>query len=226
MNAVLQDLLPAAVGLMLSIIAIIAIVVMLTSTGGKRKAWFFLIGWMVGLMVVLSIFGLIGGKIAKPDSSIDATIAQVLKLLFGLALLFLSYKTFMSGRGSEHKTPKWLAGIDKTSPIMAAGLGAGLATFLNAKNLPIVLTMGTDLAAAKLPAGEVLITALILTIISSLGVAAPVMITVFDRKGADAILAKLRTWLIAHNAAITGSLFLLLGINFAGKAILTLIQHK
>ncbi len=211
---------------MLSIIAIIAIVVMLTSTGGKQKAWFFLIGWMAGLMVVLSIFGIVGGKLASPGSSTDAKEAQIVKMILGLAMIYLAYKSFRSMHGSEHKTPKWLASIDKTSPLMALGLGAGLATFLNAKNLPIVLTMGTDLAAAKLPVGEVLITALILTIISSIGVALPVMITVFDRKGADALLARMRASLVEHNAAITGALFLVVGVTFAGKAILSFLPHS
>ena len=106
--------LPLAVGVALSPVAIIAVVLMLTTERARVNGPAFVLGWLIGLAVI----GTIVLAIAKPadasSSGEPATWVSWLKIALGALLLRVALRQFRSRpRGEEQAPlPKWM-GADR-----------------------------------------------------------------------------------------------------------------
>ncbi len=117
------DILPLAVGVAISPLAIITVILMLVSKRAKSNSLSFILGWVLGLGIVGGI-GLFVAKTQDLSPGSGASLA-VLVIRFTLAalLLFFAYRQWQKRpkSGNEPTLPKWLLTIDSFTPIKALG---------------------------------------------------------------------------------------------------------
>ena len=73
MGQAIGEFLPAAIGVAISPIPIIAVVLMLATERGRVNGPAFLVGWIVGIVVAGAAFLLIAGAIGGQDDGEPAT---------------------------------------------------------------------------------------------------------------------------------------------------------
>ncbi len=143
MSTVIGELLPLALGVAISPVPIIAVILMLLAPHAKAASVAFLVGWVVGITVVVGLITLLVGPVDDSQASDPATWTSVVKLVLGAAVVLLGFKEWRSRPrpGETAELPKWMSAIDSVTPVKALGLGA-LLSAVNPKNLALCLTGG------------------------------------------------------------------------------------
>ena len=221
MGEVIGQLLPTAVGVMLSPLPIVGVILMLLSNKAKVNGPMFLLGWLAGLAIV------VGGVVAfvNPDrlnksSGDPSTLNGVLHLVLGGLLLLLAVKQ-LKGRpkkGEDPEMPKWMAKMQDASPIFAFGMGAFLSG-LNPKNLIFDIAAAAAIVAGDLSNSQQIVAVVIFIILASLTIGIPVLWYLIAGESAKAKLDVLRGYLVQYNWVIMCVLFLVLGAKFIGQAL-------
>jgi threonine/homoserine/homoserine lactone efflux protein len=221
MGEVIGQLLPTAVGVMLSPLPIVGVILMLLSTKAKVNGPMFLIGWLAGLAIVVG--GIVAfvdpDRLNKSDGG-PSTLAGVLHLALGVLLLLLAVKQ-LKGRpknGEEAKMPPWMAKMQDASPIFAFGMGAFLSG-LNPKNLIFDIAAAAAIVAGDLSGSQQIVSVLVFMILASLTIGIPVIWYLAAGESAKTKLETLRGWLVQYNWVIMCVLFLILGAKLIGQAL-------
>jgi threonine/homoserine/homoserine lactone efflux protein len=220
MGQAIGEFLPAAVGVALSPIPIVAVVLMLGSARGRVNGPAFLVGWIGGILVVGTVLLLVAGAVGGHEDGEPATWVSWLELALGLILMRLALKQFRTRpRGDdEPETPKWMGTIDAFTPAKAAGAGLALSS-INPKNLVLLLAAVASIAQAGLPAGEQGLCLVVFAVIATLGAATPVFISFALGGRSASLLARLKTWMIRNNAVILAIILLVIGVKVLGDAV-------
>jgi threonine/homoserine/homoserine lactone efflux protein len=217
-NAVGQ-VLPAAVGVALSPIPIIAVVLMLVTARGRVNGPMFIVGWLVGLAIVGAVVLAIAGPSASSTDG-PSTAASVVQIVLGALLLVVALRQFRSRpHGDEEPvTPKWMGAIDTFTPVKAAGAGVLFAA-LNPKNLILAVSAATTIAQTAIPGGQQAAAYAVFVLIATIGVGAPVVIYFAMGTRAAALLDELKTWMAHNNAVIMSVLCLVIGVKLIGQGM-------
>jgi threonine/homoserine/homoserine lactone efflux protein len=193
---------------------------MLSSARGRVNGPAFLVGWVVGILVVGTLVLLAAGAIGGSEDGQPAGWVSWLYLLLGSSLLHLAYKQFRArprGEG-EPATPKWMGAVDTFTPAKAAGAGVVLAA-INPKNLILILAAAAAIAQVGLPTGEQAVALGVFTLIASLGAAVPVFIYFALGERSAGLLGRLKTWMTRNNAVILAIILLVIGVKLIGDGI-------
>ena len=118
-------ILPAAIGVALSPVPIIAVILMLFSTRARTNGPAFLAGWAVGLGVVVTIVYATASGAGVSDGDGSTGIAWG-KVVLGVLLIALAARQWRGrpGPGETPVLPPWMAAVDGFSPVKAFGLAA------------------------------------------------------------------------------------------------------
>jgi threonine/homoserine/homoserine lactone efflux protein len=203
MGAVIGDLLPLAIGIAISPIPIIAVILMLLSRRATATSTGFLLGWVVGVVLVTVVVLALVGQAGNTAGGEPSTLSSVLKLVLGAALILLAVRQWQ-GRPKEGETaamPKWMDAIESFPFVRALLLGFGLSA-INPKNLLLCLAAGTTIGAAHLPTGQVVVATVVFTLLACSSIAVPVVGYLAARDRMAAPLERLRAWLTQNNAAV------------------------
>jgi threonine/homoserine/homoserine lactone efflux protein len=220
MGEAIGDLLPAAVGVAISPLPIVAVVLMLVAARGRTAGPASLVGWLVGVAGAGAVLLLLASGADASDQGQPAAWVDWLKLLLGLALMLLSLRQW---RGRPHAdkdpvTPKWMGALDAVAPVKAAAAGVALSA-VNPKNLLLIAAGAAAIAQTGIGAGEQAVALLVFTVIASIGVAAPIVIFFALGDRSRAVLDSLKTWMARNNAVIMAVLLLVIGVKLVGDAI-------
>lgn len=212
--------LPLAVGIALSPVPIIAVVLMLTSRRAKLNGPAFVLGWLIGLGVVGAIVLAISGSGGASTSGAPATWVSWAKIVLGVLLLLVAIRQYRSRprENEEPQMPKWMATIDRTTPIAALGLAAVLSG-ANPKNLLLAVGGAAAIAGTGIGGGQQAIAYLVFALIGTLGVGVPVVIYFAMGERSEKLLAGLKDWMSAHNAVIMTVLCLVIAAKLIGDGI-------
>jgi len=209
---IIKEILPFAIGIALSPMAIAAIILMLFTPKARSNSLAFLAGWALGLAlvgaVVLVLVNVGVSMAAGGSKSIDL---GVVKFVFGVLLFVAAYMEWRgrTPKGEEPQTPKWMATIDKISAGKALLLAVFLATL--PKNLMLNVTAVTTIADAGLAVGQQIIALAIFLVVGNLTIAAIVMLYLFAGERSEKRLAAWKTWMIAHNSTALTVLYIVYG---------------
>jgi Sap, sulfolipid-1-addressing protein len=83
----------------------------------------------------------------------------------------------------------------------------------------LILSARVVIGSAGLPVGQVVAAIAVFTVIAAISVAAPVVGYRLAPANARAWLGGLKMWLAANNAAVTMTLFFVIGVVLIGKGI-------
>jgi threonine/homoserine/homoserine lactone efflux protein len=219
LSQAIGDLLPAAVGVALSPVPIIAVILMLATPRARSNGPAFAVGWVLGLVVVSVIVLLVAGGADDPDSATSSGISW-LKVAVGLLFLVMAAGQWR-GRpapGEEASMPSWMATIDTFTPVRSLLLGAALSG-VNPKNLALTGAAAASIAQAGLSGGDSALAVTVFVVVGSLTVAGPVLFYVVAADRAAGPLASTKDVMAQHNAVIMMVVLLVLGAKILGEGI-------
>ena len=206
----LSETLPFAIGVAASAAAVIALVLILQGSRALPSGLSFTLGWVLGVGVVCAV-GVAFGLAVSDD---PARWTQWLKTLLGALLLIAAVRKWRQRvpSGQEPTPPKWMSGLQDSTPGKATVLGFLLGG-INPKNLMLTLGAAATLGAAGLSSSELWITGIAYVIVASVTVLVPMGIYVLMRSKADALLANLGEWMKSNSDAITIVVLVIFGVK-------------
>lgn len=219
MGQAIGEFLPAAVGVAVSPIPIIACVLVLVSARGRVNGPVYLCGQVLGVATVGAVVLVLAAAGSSGDSATPGA-RTWLPLVVGLALLVMALRQWQSrpAAGEAPEMPAWMGAIDRFTAPKALAAGFVLSA-LNPKNIILTIAGMASVVAASLPAGEQAAALAVFVVIGSVGVAIPVVIAFALGERAEPLLARLQEWLARHNALIMAVILLLIGVKLIGNAI-------
>jgi hypothetical protein len=219
-NEVLGEVLPLAVGVAVSPVPIIAAILMLLSPAATRVAPAFLVGWLVGIGVAITVFSLLGGLLPSGSEDGARPAVVITQMVLGTLLLMLAVRQWLERPepGAEPSLPGWMKGISAMTPAKALGLGAALAA-ANPKNALLGLGAGVAVARADLGTADAAVVIVVWTLLAGATVAIPVVTALVVPDRVAGPLDRLREWLVANNATVMCVLLVVLGVSLVGKSI-------
>jgi len=207
-----------ALGIALSPLPIAAIVMMLMTKRAGTNAPSFLLGWVIGLLLVGVIVFLI--PIDQSEKGEPTAVAGYIRLGLGILLLVVAVRQWMSRPGPNDavEVPRFLAGLDSFTGVKSLLTGF-LLVALNPKNLPLCAAGAAAIGlATQHPAGQAS-AYIIFTIIASSTIAFPIIAYLTARQKAQALFDIWKTWLIRHNQAVGAVILLLVGVLLVYRGI-------
>ena len=217
------DVLPLAIGVMISPLSIIAVISMLLSKRARNDSLTFLFGWILGLIIIGGAVLLIAGTQNFSPGSEPSIGASIIRLLAGVLLLFLAIRewkvTIQTG-----KQPKLLTQINAMDTFTSAK-AFGLGLLLSAaypKNLTLTIIAALTIVQAQ-ASGLFNITVfsvfIIFVLISSALVIIPVITSFVLGDKAVQTLDSWKAWNVEHYTAVLIVIFLGLAAMNLGKGL-------
>ncbi|MCX4787341.1 GAP family protein [Streptomyces sp. NBC_01221] len=220
MGHAVGDVLGLAAGVAVSPLPIVAIILILATPQGRLGGLLFALGWVLGLAALGAIMLAVGGTGGASAHKHPATWVGALKLALGALLALFGARQWQRRPqdASRAQLPKWMAAIDRFTPVKILGLGL-LLSAANLKNAPLTIAAGASISSAGLPVPQQIGTLAIFVVIASLGVLAPLAVYLTMGERARSILGNWRDWAAQHNVAVMAVLFFVLGLKLLGDGI-------
>ena len=221
MGGAIGEMLPLAIGIAISPLAIVAVILILTTPRARTNGLAFLGGWLLALAVVGGVALAVTDAAESADSGGPRTIVAVLKIALGVLLLILAWRGFR-GRpapGEEAPLPKWMAALDRFTPVRSLAVAA-LFGGVKPKNLILAAAAAAGIAESGLGGAQQVVVLLLLILVASVGIIAPVAVYFLTGEEKSArVLGGWKTWLVANNSTVMIVLFLVFGVVLLGKGI-------
>jgi Sap, sulfolipid-1-addressing protein len=215
MGEAIGQSLPLAIGVALSPVSIIAVVVLLTSSRARSLGPVFVLGWLLGLVVVGAIVLVVVGPSGAGSSGQRTRWVSWLLIIVGVLLLVAAGR-HVRGRtrgGEEVSLPAWMGAIDRLNPAVVLGGGVVLGG--------VLLVVGGAIAIAQtgIGGGQQAIAYAVFAGIATLGVAVPVVIYFAMGTRSVELLGRFKGWMRRHNAVILAVVLLVIGVTLIGDGI-------
>ena len=209
-----------AIGVTLTPLAVIAVVLMLTTPGGRRNAVVFVAAWMAGLALVATAAVLLADVADANDGGDPATWVQALKAAAGLLLLWVAAGQWRGRpRGdAEPELPGWIQQIGSFTAAKSASTAFAFAA-VKPKNLILTVSAAVTVAQTATGAGAQAGALAVFVVLATLGPGLPLVLAVALGDRADAVLAEVRTWLVRENAVIIAVVCGILAAKLLGDVL-------
>jgi threonine/homoserine/homoserine lactone efflux protein len=216
----LGNILPLAVAVAVFPVPIIVSVLILGSDQGHRQALVYALAWSLGLTSVGALVLLLARQADASETGEPATWVNVLLLGIGLLLLAAAVKQWRGrpSAGEETPTPGWMRAIDDFSVMRAGRVGFAL-TALNPKNVLLTVAAAAEIAEVGSAAAQQIAVLLVFVLVGSLGVLAPLVLSLVLGDRSQQALDELRGWMARYNTVIMTVLFLIIGAMLIGDAV-------
>ena len=167
-------------------------------------------------IIVLALSGASGAS----NSGSAATGEGWVKVVLGVLLLMMAARLFRhrTPNGTKPRTPKWMATIEKTTPVAAVGLGAALSG-LNPKNLVLAVGGAAAIAQTGISGGQQAIAYVVFALVATLGVGIALIIYFSIGARSEQILGGLKDWMNTHNDVIMIVLCVIIAAKLIGDGI-------
>ena len=212
-------IIPIAVAVAISSVPIMATILILLSPNRGRSALPFLIGWIAGILIVVTLFTLVAQVVptARAPRQPDVEIAA-LETLVGIAMVVLSVFSFRRSRNNPVPVvPDPLEAHRSLGPWEAFGLAFVLN--LRPKALLLAIAAGLSIRADSTSLTDALVSIAIYTVIGASTVAVPIIATLADPKRMEPKLIDAREWLTRNGGLLTSLILFFIGVVIIGMGI-------
>ena len=220
MGEAIGQSLPLAIAVALSPVPIIAVVVLLTSSRARSLGPVFVLGWLLGLVMVGAIVLVVVGPSGAGSSDQRTRWASWVLIVLGVLLLVAAVR-HLRGRtlgGEEVPLPAWMGAIDRLKPAVALGGGVVLGG-VRPKNLLLAVVGAAAIAQTGIAGGQQAIAYAVFAGIATLGVGAPVVIYFAMGTRSTELLGRLKGWMRRNNAMILAVVLVVIGVTLIGDGI-------
>jgi hypothetical protein len=220
MGEAIGQSLPLAIGVGLSPVPIIAVVALLTSSRARSLGPVFVLGWLLGLVVVGAIVLAIVGPSGAGSSGQRTTWVSWVMMILGVLLLVEAVRRLRgrTGTGEEVPLPPWMGAIDRLKPavVLAGGVVLG---GVRPKSLLLVVGGAAAIAQTGIAGGQQAIAYAVFAVIATIGIGAPVVIYLAMGERSAELLGRLKGWMRRNNAVILAVVLLVIGVTLIGDGI-------
>jgi threonine/homoserine/homoserine lactone efflux protein len=214
-GSVLIELIPLALVVALSPLSIIPAVLVLHTPRPRPTGLAFLAGWLFGLAALTAIFvevsNLLGGLDQAPSW------AAWVRVVVGAALIVFGVFRWLTRKRSAH-TPGWMRTMTSITPARAA-ITAAVLTVVNPKVLFICAAAGLAIGTAGLGTPGAWVAIAYYVAVAGSTVAIPVLAYAVSGDRLKEPLAKLKSWMERHNAALVAAILIVIGLMVLYKGI-------
>jgi hypothetical protein len=212
------QLLPLAACVALSSIPIMIIITILLA-GGSVSSVTFLVGWAVGMFMVLGVLSL--GATLLPAESAFATLPLVgwVEIVIGSALVVYGAVAFATRRSAHTRTelPRWLRAIGTVRPVPSLAL----ALALNVRPKALLVSSAAALVVGSSPlVGSVVVGELLIFVaIGTSSVLVPVVVSLARPRAMRRPLEAADRWITLNSRTVTLVAALLTGVVVIGHGM-------
>jgi Kef-type K+ transport system membrane component KefB len=213
--------LPLAIGVALSPVSIIAVVVLLTSSRARSLGPVFVLGWLLGLVVVGAIVLAVVGPSGAGSSGQRTRWVSWVLIVLGALLLVDAVRRFRGRtRGGEEEAPlpAWMGALDRLKPAVVLG-GGVVAGGVRPKSLLLAVGGAATIARTGITGGQQAIAYAVFAVVATIGVAVPVVIYLAMGERSAELLGRLKGWMRRNNAVIVAVVLLVIGVTLIGDGI-------
>jgi hypothetical protein len=212
-------ILPLALAVALSSVPLMATIMILLSPKRGASAAPFLIGWVLGMLVLVVICTVSTQAVPTPRSARQPDVAVGIgEMLVGAGLIVIGIVSWRRARKNPAEgMPAWLDKVQSIGPWSAFGLGVALN--IRPKEILLALAAGLAVRGAGLSGSETAIVILVYTVIGASTVAVPVIATLIDAKGAQPRLVSMKEWLVRNSRVVTSVILLMVGVFIIGSGL-------
>ncbi len=234
MGELILQLIPVALGIVLSPLAIMALVAILVSKRARMNGVAFLIGWTIGVIGVL-LLGLWLFAILEVHELQEPPLwADLLRIV--IAAFLIAAAVWVYRRGHAHvkamatattpqdvvraapQLPGWLQTVSTFRPGRSGLLGLGIFA-LNPVDASCALLAALDITLAGLGPGTTTAVVIGFIFVSILPIAGPVLYILVRGSAAQPSLDRLRGWVATHTNVLNAALLLVIGALQLQKGI-------
>lgn len=234
MTGLILQLLPLVVGVVLSPLAIMALVAILVSKLARVNGVAFLVGWAIGVIGVmllgLWLFSALGVQTVQEPPAWTYLVRVVLGVFLIIAAVWVYRRGTAKVREmavaatpqevaeAAPQLPGWLQTVSTFRPGRSLALGTGIFV-LNPVDASCALIAALDITIAGLGAGQTTAVVAIFCVVGVLPIAVPVVYVLARGPKAQPFLDGLRTWVASHTSVLNAALLLVIGAMQLQKAI-------
>lgn len=231
MNGVVVQLIPLALGIIMSPLAVIGVVAVLLSARARQNSLAFLAGWTLGACAAIGVTYLILSQLVMHEHHDPPVWVSLLHLALaviftiGAAVMFAAsrrIKQLNTQRGQDTEVtpelPTYFQAISEFGPGKSFSLGVGLFV-LNPVDLSCGIAAALTLKLSGLSTSLLWGTAIVFVIVSISSVAVPVFFLLIRGERAQGPLTDLRTWIATHTKLLNVGLLVLLAAMQFTKAL-------
>jgi len=212
------QLLPISLAAAVSSVPITLTILILLSPKRNRLAIPFLIGWVVGMAVVVGLSAL--GAASLPIRSLRTTqkAIGIAEIIVGAGLLVMAVLTWRrAAKGHSASRSRWLDSVDRLGPATAIGLA--LVLNLRPKGLLLGAAAGLAIAGARLNGTDAVIMIVVYLALASSTVTVPIIATLASPSRMQPRLVSARDWLDRNGGHITVVILLMVGLVILGDGL-------
>lgn len=233
MLGALWQLIPVAVGVMASPVAVMALVGILLSRHARRNGVAYLVGWFASAAVLLLVGILVFTAADAPGAFREASWVPLVHVTIGAVCAVGALWTFRRARAviarvAAAETPDDLAAatpqlpglvrsVDGFTPSRSFLLGLGI--FLSPMNVALVAAAAIAIVLATLPTLEVMLIAYGFLVAATAPVAIPVVFVLVRGERAEPMLRLLRRWMLRRSGYLTAGVLAAVGVLQIVKAV-------
>ena len=232
-------LIPLVLGLIVSPLAIMALIAMLLSKRAKRNGVAFLIGWIAAIAVTLAIsfagLSLLG---VQRDSTPPLWLAY-LRFVIAVVLIVLGIYLLRRGRGravamahaaspgevinAAPQLPGWLRAVDTFTPLRSAWLGFGI-FILNPVDTSCGILAMLEVRLSSVSNDQRFASIAAFAIVAILPIAIPVIVLAIRGQRAQPFLKASRRWIAGHTTLLASALLFLIAAIQLVKAFSAVLK--
>ncbi|WP_265523598.1 GAP family protein [Oerskovia flava] len=238
MGALVLELLPLGLGIVMSPLAIMALVAVLLSQRARTNGVLFLVGWVVGLALVLALSFVLLDALEVHERRTPPLWVPVIRLLLGAGLLYAT--VFVYRRGSSRKQqmaaagsprevaaaapqlPGWLQAVDTFTPGRSFLLGLGIFA-LNPVDVSFAFLAALEIRLAEVPTTAAVGSLVVFGLAGTLPIAVPVCWRLAAGPRAEPSLDHVRRWIAAHTSVLNAALLLFIAVLQIQKGVSALV---
>lgn len=227
------QLIPVALGVMASPLAVLGLIGILLSRRPRRNGIAYLAGWMLSIAFLLTagILMLVAAGDMGPYR--QPGWVAVLHFVIGAICLGGAGWIYLRARrvielvaaartpdelaAAAPQLPRLVRSVARYTPPRSFGLGAAI--FLNPMNISLVAAAALAIIHTTPGGGERVMLGLGFVVAAAAPVAVPVLIVLFRRQRAEPMLRGLRRWMLKHNGYLSAGVLSIVGVLQIIKAV-------
>ncbi|RMI14288.1 GAP family protein [Cellulomonas triticagri] len=234
MGALIGSLVPLALGIVMSPLAIMALVAVLLSPRARTNGVAFLVGWALGLVLVLVLSLVLLQFLELHQQREPPLWVPVVRLVLGLSLVVWAVRVYQHGRqrvremaaatsprevaAAAPQLPGWLQRVSTFDPARTLALGVGIFV-LNPVDASCAFLAAMDVQLAGLGTATSVAVLVVFSAVGVAPIAVPVAATLVLGERADPFLSRTRVWIAGHTSVLNAALLLVIGVLQVQKAV-------